>query len=283
MPGFFVFDGKQYPENARILGPESRAFRYGDGIFETMRVHCGEIPLAGYHFERGFRGLAQLGFQKPVHLTSVAIISEILSLCRKNGHPDSARVRLTFFRGDGGLYDPVSPIPHYTIQTWALPGHYRQLNENGLVLTLYPDEWKPNGILANLKTTSALLYVMAARYARSRQCNEAAVLNPFGRIADASIANIFWLRDGILHTIPLAEGPVDGVMRRFILEKAHAEGRDVVQCPADREELLEADEIFLTNALYGIRWVKEFEGRVFPAIQSPQLYEHWIRKLYPET
>jgi branched-chain amino acid aminotransferase len=282
MPGFFIFNGKLIPGETPILGPESRAFRYGDGIFETMRIHQGSIPLADYHFDRCFRGLAQLGFQKPVHLSADSLSDEIRALCRRNGHPDAARVRLTFFRGDGGLYDSVSPFPNYTIQTWELPKHYRQLNENGLVLSLFTDEWKTNGLLANLKTNSALLYVMAARYARQTQSNEALVLNQFGRIADASIANLFWVRDGILHTIPLAEGPVDGVMRKAILQLSAEEGREIVQIPADNQAIMEADEIFLTNALYGIRWVREFGGKVFPAVQSKLLYDRYIRKLFPE-
>jgi branched-chain amino acid aminotransferase len=246
-----------------------------------MRVHQGRIPLLAFHVDRCFRGLAQLGFQKSVHLSGETLEKEILSLCRKNGHPQSARVRICFFRGDGGLYDPVSPIPHYTIETWPLPEHYGQLNENGLALAIYPDDMKSTGVLSNLKTNSALLYAMAARYAKERQCNEALVLNVHGRVADASIANLFWIRDGIVYTNPLSEGGVEGVMRKTLLQIAREEGREIVQSPVDREGLLEADEIFLTNALYGIRWVGQFEGKKYPALQSPQLYDRWIRKIFP--
>jgi branched-chain amino acid aminotransferase len=281
MPGFFIFNGRQFPAGTPILGPDSRGLRYGDGLFETMRVHQGRIPLAAHHFDRCFRGMAQLGFQKQVHQTAEALEQEILALCRKNGHPQSARVRLSFFRGDGGLYDPVSAIPLYTIQTWALPDHYGRINENGLVLTVYPDDAKSTGILSNLKTNNALIYVMAARYAKEQHCNEALVLNAHGRIADATIANLFWVKDEILYTPPLAEGGVDGVMRKALLQIARDEGRAVVQSPVDRETLLDADEIFLTNSLYGIRWVGSFEGKMFPAFMSPHLYDRWIRRIFP--
>jgi branched-chain amino acid aminotransferase len=282
VPGFFIYNGKQIPDGTPIAGPDARGLRYGDGIFETIRVHHGRIPLITWHLDRCFRGLAQLGFQKPVHLSGETLEQEILSLCRKNGHPQSARVRVCFFGRDGGLYDPVSPIPNYYVQTWPLPEHYGQLNENGLVLTVYPEDMKSTGILSNLKTNSALLYAMAARYAKDYQCNEALVLNVHGRVADATIANLFWIRDGLLFTNPLSEGGVEGVMRKSLLQMARKEGREIVQSPVDREGLMLADEIFLTNALYGIRWVGQFEGKLYPALQSPKLYDRWIRKIFPD-
>jgi branched-chain amino acid aminotransferase len=71
-------------------------------------------------------------------------------------------------------------------------------------------------------------------------------------------------------------------MRKAILQLSADEGREIVQVPADSQAIMEADEIFLTNALYGIRWVKEFGGKIFPAVQSKLLYERYVRKLFPE-
>jgi branched-chain amino acid aminotransferase len=283
MPGFFMFDGRTLPEGTPILGPDSRAFRYGDGLFETMRIHRGSIPLFDLHLDRCFRGLETLGFQKPAHVNTDTLLEKILSLARKNGHLNQARVRLTFFRGDGGLYDPVSPIPHYTIQTWALPDHYLDLNENGLVLTTYTQAQKAPDSLANLKSNNALVYVLAARFAKQQQANEALVLNTHGRIADATIANCWWVRDGIVHTVPLSEGPVDGVMRRALIERAGAEGRTVIETPLTPAELASADEVFLTNALYGIRWVGRFNDRQYPCMTARTLYDRWVARIFAQA
>jgi branched-chain amino acid aminotransferase len=280
MPGFFMFDGKMVADATPILGPDSRAFRYGDGLFETIRIHWGRIPLFPLHADRCFRGLETLGFQQPPHVSATQLEEKILSLARKNGHLSQGRVRLTFFRGDGGLYDPVSPIPHYIIQTWALPDHYLDLNENGLVLTVYPQGQKSTDQLANLKSNNALLYVLAAQYAKQQRSNEALVLNTHGRIADATIANCWWVRDGIVHTVPLSEGPVAGVMRRALIDLATREGTPVVEMPVTPEALESADEVFLTNALYGIRWVGRFNDREYPCKSVQKLYDRWIGSIF---
>ena len=203
-----------------------------------------------------------------------------MALARKNGHMEQGRVRLTFFRGDGGLYDPVSPVPQYTIQTWALPDHYLNLNENGLVLTTYPHAQKATDTLSNLKSNNALLYVLAAQYAKQEQANESLVLNTQGRIADATIANCWWIQDGVIHTVPLDEGPVEGVMRRRLMSIARAEGTTVRETPISPEALGSADEIFLTNALYGMRWVGRFGEKRCSGTMVWTLYYRWIRSVF---
>jgi branched-chain amino acid aminotransferase len=280
MPGFFMFDGRLLPDGTPILGPDSRAFRYGDGLFETMRILRGRIPLFDLHMDRCFRGLETLGFQLPVHLNASTLSEKILALARKNGHLAQGRMRLTFFRGDGGLFDPVSPVPHYTIQTWALPDHYLRLNENGLVLTTCTLGQKAADPLSNLKSNNALIYVQAAQYAKRQQANEALVLNTHGRIADATIANCWWIKDGAIHTVPLSEGPVEGVMRRALLDIARAEGTKVLETPISPVELETADEVFLTNALYGMRWVGSFGNKHFSRAATQSLYGRWVGQVF---
>jgi branched-chain amino acid aminotransferase len=261
--GTINFNGKLLPATTAIIGADNRGFRYGDGLFETLKVKNGRIALGDYHFERLFTGIRLLQFQPSSLFTAGALADQVLELCKKNGHSALARVRLAVFRGDGGLYDPTDHLPNYLIQTWDLAETSPGLNSNGLVIGVFPDGRKACDPFANLKSNNFLLYALAALHARDRNWNDCLVLNQFGRIADSTIANLFYCKEGIIYTPPLTEGCVAGVMRRYLLETLPGAGFQVMEKETDMAGLQEADEVFLTNALRGIRWVASFGETVY--------------------
>jgi branched-chain amino acid aminotransferase len=221
-----------------------------------------------------------MGFDIPVFFTPENLEKNILELCRKNGHLESARVRINFFRGDGGLYDPESHRLHYIIQTWALPENYRELNNNGLELITYTLGRKSCDPLSNLKSNSALIYVLAAKFAKDQKSNEALVLNSLGNLADATIANIFWIKNDEIFTNPLSEGIVAGVMRQFIIDSLRQKGINTIERAVNPEQIVIADEIFLTNALYGIRWTGTYAGKKFSMEKTNRLYQEIVKPLF---
>ncbi len=275
MPGFFMFNGKMLPEGSTPISPANRSFRYGDGLFETIRVSNGRMPLWDLHRRRLFDGLKTLKFDIPRLFTPSRLEEEILKVCHKNSY-HNARVRLSVFRGDGGLYDPENHQPRYVIETWPLPDHRPEFNVNGLQVGIYEGGRKSADALAGLKSASSLLYAMAALHAKEQHWNDAIVLNDKGRIADATIANIFWVKDNEIFTCPLSEGPVNGVMRKWIMQ--HTEVRET---PLTIDELMSADEVFFTNAVRGIQWVSgigEKQGLVNTV--SEKLYREIIYPLF---
>ena len=280
MPGFFIYNGKYFPNSTPVIGPDSRAFRYGDGIFETIRVVNGKIPLRDYHFRRCFNGMQVLGFDLPPLFSKEMLEKEMIDLCRKNKHLSSARVRICFFRGDGGIFDPISHRPNYIIQTWELPENYTELNSNGLELLVYPEGRKSCDLFSNLKSNNALLYLMAAKYAKDNKCNEALILNSAEMIADATIANIFWIKGGQLFTNPLTDGIVAGVMRQYIIDYFSYTPKPVFLQSINEVQLADADEIFLTNALYGFRWAGAMGNKRFGLNLTRTLYRDIIGPLF---
>jgi branched-chain amino acid aminotransferase len=99
------------------------------------------------------------------------------------------------------------------------------------------------------------------------------VLNQHERICDATIANIFWVKDEKIFTPSLGEGCVAGVMRKKILELPTPNSGFLVQESVLTEDiLLQADEVFLTNAVTGIRWVKECPGKIYNNTISRKLF-----------
>jgi branched-chain amino acid aminotransferase len=263
MPGYFIFNGQFCKDGEMVISADNRSFRYGDGLFETMRVIDDSIALAEYHFERLFEGISKLQFECPSYFTAVFLAEEILSLCKKNKIEKAARVRLMVFRGNGGLYDPEDLKPNYLIQTWPLDQPGFGWNENGLVVDLYPSAQKSCDDFAALKSNNFLPYIMAALYAKQNRLDDSMVVNQYGRIADATIANIFSVKDGTIYTPPLSEGCVAGVMRRFLLVDIAAEGYTMKESQFQLNDLLEADELLLTNAVQGIRWVRQFRNKTY--------------------
>lgn len=260
---YYLADGKLYKPETAIIGANNRGLRFGDGLFETIKTTNGNPEFIDEHFARLWKGLQVLQFNIPKHFTPDYLEQEIGSLLKKNGHLGTARVRLTVYRGDGGLFDAIDHKPHYIIQSWALPPETGSWNSNGLVVDIYTGVKKNCDILSNLKHNNFLPYVLAALHAKKEKCNDAILLNNHDRLCDTSIANIFLVKDEVVYTPALQEGCVAGVMRANLVQKLKAGGFTVEEGKLKVDDLLHADEVFLTNSIYNIRWVQSFGDKKY--------------------
>jgi branched-chain amino acid aminotransferase len=274
-PGFLCYNGKFVGANEPVFTADNRSFRYGDGCFETMRVYRGQILLSDLHFERLMASIHLLHFDVPQQFTKEYFTRLIADLCSRNGHERHARVRLTIFRADGGLYEPLTNHPCFIIQSWELSPQVLELNDAGLTLDVCPDVRKSIDKYSSIKSNNCLPYVMATLYARQHQLSDAVILNPYGRVADTTLASLFIVRDRQLVTPPLSEGAVCGVMRKHLLQMDLP--FTIKESPLTIDDLENADEIFLTNAISGLRWVGAFKdssfGNAAAAIIHELLYE----------
>lgn len=256
-------NGKVIKETTASVSVNNRSFRYGDGCFETMKVIDDKLLFANYHFERLFSSLALLQFDLPSYFTPDYLQEQVLALAKKNYHNKLARIRLMIYRGDGGLYDPQNHFPNYLIQTWDLNPANNHLNENGLIIDVFEGAVKHADAYSAIKSNNYLGYAMAALWVKQQHINDAILLNPFGRVADATIANVFIIKDGFAKTPLLSEGGINGIMRRNLLEKLPSIGIGAQETTLTVQDLLEADELFLTNSIYGIRWVKKLREKEY--------------------
>ena len=252
-------NGKTVPATDAMVPADNGAFRYGYGLFETMLVQDGAIRLKDYHWHRLFSGVERLGLDMPKLITSGMLEEQVLQLVAKNKLNKLCRVRLQLYAAGGGLYGLTTPHPGYVIECFPLPHDAMLLNENGLVVGFAEGIYKSADSLSNLKSCNALIYAIAARQAKVRQWNDALVSNASGHIIETAIANIFWIKDGEVHTPPLADGCVSGVMRRHIIQAVGA----ITERTLTKDSLLDADEVFLTNAIKRIRWVGRIEDKAY--------------------
>ena len=272
-------NGKFLPATPALLRADNRGYRYGEGLFETMRRTASSIPLLDFHLDRLFEGISRLGFRPPASFTPGRIRKAIDQLVVRNRCGPAARVRLSVFRGNGALTDPDPPM-QWLLEAWPLAPNYKALNAKGLAIDFFPDAQKPIDQFSSLKTSSYLAYAMASRYARSRGLDDCLLSNSQGRIADASVANLFLIKNRLVITPALTEGPVAGVMRRFLLERLPAMNFEVREGVVTRNDLDSFDEAFLTNAVYGIRWVGRFQRKKFKQDQVREIYRELITPLF---
>jgi Branched-chain amino acid aminotransferase/4-amino-4-deoxychorismate lyase len=254
---FFIYNDKLYKEGTSVIAPDNRSLKYGDGLFETLKVDNGVIQLLDYHFERLFSGMKTLQFEIPAYFTAGYLANKIIKLSKKNRHDSFARARLMVFRGNGNPGDLKNNLPNYIIQSYSID-QFLELNSEGVILGMYADAKKSCDVFANFKTNNFLPYSMAAFYAKKINVDDCIVINQHSRICDTSIANIFTIKTDIIYTPPLSEGCIAGVMRRFIIEKFQNSKFKVVEKPLSVEDVKNADEVFLSNSIRGIRWVKQF-------------------------
>jgi branched-chain amino acid aminotransferase len=269
---YFIFNGKLFKKNADILSASSRGLRFGDGLFETIKSINGHLQFSDEHFARLWTGLQVLQFKIPKQFNADSLQNEIMSLLLKNGHSKIARVRLTVFRAEGGLYDEIDHKPDYLIQTWALADETGVWNSNGLVLGIYAHAKKSCDILSNLKHNNFLPYVMAALHAKKEKWNDAVLLNTESRLCDTTIANIFLIKNDVIYTPALQEGCIAGRMRKHIISQLKAANEIVVEAEVSIDDLYKADEVFLTNSVYNIRWVQSAGEKEYANVGTKKIF-----------
>ena len=256
-----------------LFTPQNRGFRYGDGVFETIKIFRGEILLADYHFDRLFSSLSLLKIKAPDYLNPFQVQQNILELCALNNCANSARVRIAVYREEGNTAG-------FVIEANLLDEKTNFLNEEGWQIEIYPHARKSCDAFANLKSANYLPYVLAGMYADENELNECLVLNSSNKLADASKANIFIVLNNEVHTPALHQGCVNGVKRRFIIEELKKGGIVTRQTAIDEALLLKADEVFLSNAINDIRWVKTFRKKTYTNSFISDFYKKTFSTIY---
>jgi branched-chain amino acid aminotransferase len=274
---FYNYNGKIFSENENIIGPTNRGLRYGDGIFETIKFKNANIVLADDHFKRLWLGMRALQFSIPIHFSVEKLTAEINALIKKNKLKE-ARIRITIIRSDGGIYDPKNDMPNYIIEAIKLPEDNGLLNNNGLQMCIYEDALKSIDTFSNLKTNNYLPYFMGAKFAKNQYCNDAIILNSKRNICDSTIANIFFIKDKVIYTVALTEGCVAGVIRNWLINTLRILNYKVEEIIVTKSMLYEADEIFLSNSIYNIRWVGSLDDKNYTNIEIQKMNELLQRK-----
>ena len=250
------------------------AFRYGVGLFETILILDGEIMLWQYHQSRLLIGMHVLGFKLPETIAQKPLEDHILDVVRKNSLLSRCKLRLQVFSENGSFGHTDNTI--FIAECFEVDPSVPALNETGLKLGYAQGIVKSFDSLANLKTTSALGYSIAAHQAKTNGWDDALLFNQHRNIIETSIANIFWVKERSIFTPTLSEGCIAGTMRRYLLDHLPDAGFSVIEQPLTKEILKSADAAFLTNAIRRIKWIRsiddtEYDMGIIPDIAKKLL------------
>lgn len=266
MHGFVSFNQRLIPTEAASIPAFSAAAFYGKGVFTTIQIGGGIILLWKKHWWRVTANAAKLRIDIS-NFSESSALSTFSELILKN-NVMNGRVRLTFFdESASGIWLFDTGRKASLLITTA---DNRKISEN-FQLTVSPHRINTTSPLAGIKSCNYLKQSMAFEEAKARGFDEAIRLNEHGEIASACMANVFWLKDGAVFTPSLQTGCLPGTTREFILESIVCS-----EVEASIDELIAADDIFLTSAGIGVVQAAKFEGGLMK--QQP----HSILEIVPK-
>ena len=252
-PDTFYSSSPEMPES-----PQNRAFKYGDGVFETMCLRDGKIFSLEGHFERMQRGASILGMDWKAD----PAMESLETLIQTAGKPAFARIRMQLFRGGNGHYLPENNQGEWVAELHPEPNdpfiHGKEFS-----ICLWERMRLQFNALSGIKHCNRLPWILAAKHAATKGFDDALIPGAFG-FAESSASNLFIIKKNILETPGIETGCLPGIMRNRVMTLASRNGLKVNETVVEKEDLMNADEIFLTNAFRGILPVKAFLENKFP-------------------
>ena len=256
--------------NGNIVGKEeniltqNRAFLYGDGVFETLKIINSKILFLEDHYFRLMASMRVVRMEIPMNFTMEYFEEQVLNLVKKEGISASARARITVFRNDGGLYLPKTNNVSYLINATPLENVSYALNNASYEVDLYKDFHVTKQLLSSIKTTNKLINVTGSIFAHENGLDNCILLNDTKNVVEVLQGNLFMFVGKKLITPPVSEGCLNGVMRKQILALAKkTEGIEVSEEIISPFDLQKADELFLTNVITGIQPITKYRKKEF--------------------
>jgi branched-chain amino acid aminotransferase len=261
------FNGTLLSESDSSLSTQNRGYKYGDALFETLKVVNGKIFFWEDHYFRLMASMRILRMEIPMSFTMEFLEAEILKTLNANNlHNASARVRLNIDRGEGGKYLPSNEAdvgfniiteshdnPFYTIDT-----------SKNCVVDLYKDYFMAPGLLSGLKSNNKAIQVIGSIYAKENDLDNCLVLNTNKSVIEALNGNLFLVKGDRIKTPPLEDGCLKGVMRKQILELLSKDVNLLVEeASISPFELQKADELFITNVIKGILPITKYRKKSY--------------------
>ena len=254
------FNGKLLEESSYSISSTNRAFKYGDAIFETLKISNSSIVFWEDHYFRLMASMRMLRMEIPMEFTLEFLEEEILKTVNANTTFNNKRVRLSVFRKDGGLYTPLTNEIDYLIEVsennYQLKDEYR--------IDLFKDFYNYSGLLSTVKTSNRMLNTLASIYKEENDLDNCILINENKGVVEAINANIFIVKGNEIKTPALEEGCIKGVVRKKVIEiLTNNEEYSLIETSISPFEMQKADEVFLTNAIIGIQPVTHYRKKQF--------------------
>lgn len=250
----------------------NRSFLYGDGVFETLKIVNKKILFFEDHYFRLMASMRIIRMQIPMSFTLEYLEEQILNLAKVNNHQNSARIRFTVFRNEGGFYLPTDNSVSFIIQSAEIVETQYHFVKTTFEVDLYKDFIVPKQLLSTLKTANKITHVTASIFAKENDLDATLLINEDKNVIEAANGNLFMLMGNKLITPPISEGCLNGIMRRQIIELAKKmDSIEVFEEVVSPFDLQKADELFITNVITGIQPITKYRKKEFGIALAQEL------------
>ncbi|ARP97923.1 branched-chain amino acid aminotransferase [Pseudorhodoplanes sinuspersici] len=284
LPGMIWFDGKLVPGPEAKIHVLTHGLHYASAVFEGERAYGGEIFKCTEHSERLKRSANILDFEIPYSVAEIDAAKRLV--IEKNGMKD-AYVRPIAWRGSEqlGVSAQGNKI-HLAIATWQWPSYFDpEQRLKGIKLDL-AEYRRPDPRTAPCLAKAAGLYMICTvskHRAERRGYADAMMLDWEGRVAECTGANIFFVKDGKIHT-PIADCFLDGITRKTVIELAKRRGFEVIERRILPDELTSFSECFITGSAAEVTAVAEIADWKFtPGTITKQLMDDYTAEVQPKS
>ena len=250
--GCICVNGRLFEPQQATVSVLDAGFLLGDGLFESLRATAGIPHLLDRHLQRLLSAAAELGFANMPSAEQME--EEVLRTIQRAALPE-AYVRVTVTRGTGGV-GLAPPTGSPTVVVAVLPTAPLTRAEDGIEATLL---WGQRDRRASAKSTSWQSAVLARHRVEDARADEGIYIAACGNVLEGVASNVFAVEGERLLT-PCVSECLPGVTRGRVLELARDQGVDVLEAPLPVDALMEADEVFVTNAVQGLRAVRIVSG-----------------------
>lgn len=243
----------------------NRAFKYGDAVFETIKVLEGKILYWEDHYFRLMASMRIIRMDIPMEFTMEFLEAEILKTLAHNDLSSKvARVRMTVYREAGGLYTPESTKVAYLIDVKPLVQRNYVLDEVAYEVDLFKDHYITPQLLSTLKTNNRVLNVIAGIFAKENELSNCLLLNSNKHVVEAINGNLFLVKGNVIKTPPLSDGCIKGVFRKQLIDLLGGiEEYQIEEVSISPFELQKADELFITNVIQGIVSISKYRKKTY--------------------
>lgn len=260
------------------LSVDNRAFKYGDGIFDTLKFKDGDLCFLEDHYFRLMSSMRMLRMRIPMDFTLDYYEKQIRMTLEANNLDQQGRVRVNVFRQDGGLYRPLSNEIDFLIEVSALS----TISDDSIEIELYKDFPLASGLLSTIKTNNRMVNILGSIFAKENDYQNCILINEKKELVEALNANIFLVKGNEILTPSLDTGCINGIVRKKLIELLQKETNFVVKeqsiSPFD---LLKVDEVFLTNSINEIQSVDRYRKKKYAQEKTQEikaLFDGTIKK-----
>jgi len=250
--------------SAENLVVNNRAFLYGDGVFETVKILDNKILFLEDHYFRLMAAMRIVRMDIPMNFTMEYIEEQILLVAKTNDCISSARARMTVYRNNGGFYLPETNAVSFLISTSRIENPIYSIEKTNYEVDLYKDFYITKHLLSSIKSTNRMINVTASIFAYENGLDNCFLINDSKNVVEVIQGNLFMLMGTKLISPPISEGCLNGIMRKQILSIANKiESIEVVEEPISPFDLQKADELFLTNVIKGIQSITKYRKKEY--------------------